>query len=255
MSGHRGAHPADIKLFGEKCLADLQLGVSDLSLLLSRGYAAKASLKLVGDRYRLRERQRLAISRAACSDRQVIIRNSSRIPIDEIKSRDLQLDGFNLIITAEAALSGGVLIVCRDGCIRDLSSVHGSYRAVAETEKAIELISLALLKYGPASGTWLLDKPVSNSGRLAQRIREISAQHGWPWQVEVVMDPDKLLRTSDAVAVTSDSNILDQAACWINLNRLLIDEFVPNACPNVCPNECPNLWMIDLGSNLGRNLE
>src|SRR5256885_8530001 len=38
------------------------------SWLLSRGYQPKSALKLVGDRHSLRERQRLAVGRAACSD-------------------------------------------------------------------------------------------------------------------------------------------------------------------------------------------
>src|SRR5262245_65209984 len=78
-----------------------------------------------------------------------------------------------------------------------MSSVHGSYRSVAETEEAIRLISETLLDAKPASALWLLDQPVSNSGRLAQRIREMAAEHNWPWGVEVVMNPDKVLRSSE----------------------------------------------------------
>jgi hypothetical protein len=134
----------------------------------------------------------------------------------------------------EAALSGGVLIRCRDGCLRDMSSVHGSYRSVTETEDAIRLISETLLAAEPASAVWLLDQPVSNSGRLAQRIRELAAARDWPWSVEVVMNPDKVIRASDRIAVTADSNVLDGAARWINLSSHLIESRLPRA------------WMVDL---------
>src|SRR5262245_66138522 len=134
----------------------------------------------------------------------------------------------------EAALSGGVLSRCRDDCLRDMSSVHGSYRSVTETEEAIGLISETLLAATPASAVWLLDQPVSNSGRLAQRIREMSIERDWPWNVEVVMNPDKVIRASDQIALTSDSNILDGVRGWVNLGELLITRRLSEA------------WVVDL---------
>lgn len=65
---HRGAHPADGKLFDRSCLDDLRSAVAHLSWLLSRGYALDSSLKLVGDRFNLTQRQRMAVRRSACTD-------------------------------------------------------------------------------------------------------------------------------------------------------------------------------------------
>src|SRR5215475_10653779 len=226
---HRGAHPKDRRLFEAAFLPALRGSVADLSWLLSRGYPAAASLKLVGDHFALKERQRLTVARAACSDQQKESRERTRLPLESINGKDLLIDGFNIIVTTEAALSGGVLIRCRDGCIRDMSSVHGSYRSVAETEEAIRLISETLLGAKPASALWLLDQPVSNSGRLAERIRKMAAEHNWPWSVEVVMNPDKVLRSSDQTVVTSDSDILDGVKSWINLGRILVTRRFPEA--------------------------
>jgi hypothetical protein len=231
---HRGAHPADRLLFAPKHHGRLRRAAHDLSWLLSHGYATSASLKLVGDHFSLKERQRLAVVRAACSDQQRAFREQIRLPLESIKSRNLLIDGFNILITLEAALSGGALIKCRDGCVRDLSSVHGSYRTVAETEAAIRLAGEALSGAGPASTLWLLDRPVSNSGRLAQKIREMAVGEGWPWQVDVVMNPDKVLRASGQIVVTSDSNVLDGVTGWVNLGGRLIAERLPEA------------WVIDL---------
>src|SRR6266516_1876720 len=124
---HRGAHPRDRSLFGDDQLPTLRVVVADLSWLLTRGYTMKAALKLVGDRHALTDRQRLAVSRAACSDQSQEQRTAKRLPVEAVAGKEIILDGFNLIITIEAALSDGVLIHCRDGCIRDLSSLHGSY--------------------------------------------------------------------------------------------------------------------------------
>jgi hypothetical protein len=231
---HRGAHPEDRRLFDPRHLPALRAATADLSWLLSRGYPMKSSLKIVGDRYRLDERQRLAVSRAACPDTGVENRMATCLPVEQIQGEHLLVDGFNLLITVEAALGGGVILVCRDGCLRDLSSVHGSYRSVLETNQAIRLVGETLGLLQPASVAWLLDQPISNSGRLAGRIRETAAQQGWPWSVEVVFNPDTVILASDQIAVTSDSNILDGVGRWINLGSHLIRERLPAA------------WLVDL---------
>ena len=231
---HRGAHPEDARLFEAARLASLRVAVSELSWLLSRGYQTKSALKLVGDRHNLRERQRLAVSRAACPDESCERRRASRVDEREVAGVGLIVDGFNLVITLEAALSGGVLVLGRDGCVRDLSSVHGSYRAVEETERAILLAGEALAALKPASVLWLLDSPVSNSGRLAARVREVASARGWPWEVRVEFNPDREIVNSDRVAVTSDSNVLDGVTRWLNLGRLVVERHVPSP------------WLIDL---------
>ena len=231
---HRGAHPADEKLFAPGNLSRLRRATAELSWLLSRDYTIKAALKLVGDQYQLTERQRIAISRAACTDAQLIGRTLRRTPVERVEGESILIDGFNLIITIEAALGGGVLLRCRDGCIRDLSSVHGSYRSVLETDRAIALIGEALEHLNPAAVVWLLDRPVSNSGRLAGRIKDTASKKNWPWSVEVIFNPDAALSSSPAVVVTSDSRILDGPVRWIDLNGHVIGSFL-SAC-----------WVVDL---------
>lgn len=233
-SRHRGAHPEDQRLFAIAQRDVLRAAVADLSLLLTKGYAPTASLKLVGDHFSLRERQRLAVARAACSDQQRAQRQQNRLSLSDLANAHVLIDGFNLIVTLEAALSGGVVFACRDGCWRDLASVHGSYRAVHETETAMRLLGETLAAAHTASVTWLLDQPVSNSGRLAQRLREMATAQRWPWQVEVVMNPDKVLCETAGVAVTSDSNILDHCQRWLNLGRLVIER------------NLPQVWRVDL---------
>jgi hypothetical protein len=234
---HRGAHPEDALLFDESWRAALRVATRELSWLLSRGYQPKSALKLVGDRHSLRERQRLAVARAACSDEGRARRLKSCVEDETVKGASLVVDGFNLVITLEAALSGGVLVRGRDGCVRDLSSVHGSYRAVEETERAVLLAGEVLASLGPASVLWLFDRPVSNSGRLAARVREIAAARGWPWDVGVDFNPDRRIVESNLVAVTSDSNVLDGVTRWLNLSRLAVERYVPDS------------WLIDLSED------
>ena len=231
---HRGAHPADKGLFGPEKLRILRRATAELSWLLGRGYAGLAALKLVGDRYALTARQRLAVARAASSDEQRESRRARAVAFERARGEHLVVDGFNLIITLEAAMSGGLLIRARDHCIRDLSGVHGSYRSVEETEKAIHLVGEAFQTIEPGSVLWLLDSPVSNSGRLAHRIKEVAQRRSWPWTVETVFNPDALIRTSAKLAVTSDSAILDGVPRWVNLNHYLITRYLSDS------------WLIDL---------
>jgi len=231
---HRGAHPEDARLFEAARLAALRSAVSELSWLLSRGYQTKSALKLVGDRHNLSERQRLAVARAACPEESRARRRASRLDGAEVAGEGLIVDGFNLVITLEAALSGGLLVIGRDGCVRDLSSVHGSYREVEETERAILLAGEALGALAPSSVLWLFDSPVSNSGRLAARVRALAAARGWPWEVRAEFNPDREIVNSHLVAVTSDSNVLDGVARWLNLGRMIVEQCVEGA------------WTIDL---------
>lgn len=233
---HRGAHPADRGLFGDDAVPRLRAAVTDLSWLLTRGYAAKAALKLIGDRHSLTERQRLAVARAACSDQSLAARRSSCLAVENSSGKDVIVDGFNLIITIEAALSRGVLLLCRDDCLRDLSSVHGSYRAVSETDAAIVLIGEELEELGVRSVEWVLDQPISNSGRLAKRMREVAEAQAWPWTVELLFNPDERIVASGKIAVTSDSVILDRVGRWVNFKKHLIEKGLPAD------------WLIDLRS-------
>ena len=231
---HRGAHPSDAELFASDQLAKLRRAVDELSWLLSRGYNMTSSLKLVGDRHGLRERQRLAVSRCACSEQDRRRRKDHCVGLEQLRNQRVIVDGFNLIITVEAALSGGPLFVGIDDCIRDLSSVHGSYRSVEETDRAIILIGETLDAFSPRSVHWLLDRPVSNSGRLAAKIADLATRNDWPWSMEVVFNPDAAIVASAAIAITSDSSILNQVESWADLKTYLIAREIPNA------------WMIDL---------
>jgi len=230
---HRGAHPADRELFGPDQLAKLRVAVSELGWLLSRGYNMTSSLKLVGDRHSLRERQRLAVSRCACSEEDRQRRMDHRMAVEALRDEPVIVDGFNLIITIEAALSGGPLLIGFDACIRDLSSVHGSYRSVEETDRAISLIGSAFQNLSPASVLWLLDRPVSNSGRLATKITDLALRHDWPWNVDVVFNPDSAIIASSAIAITSDSSILDRVSRWSDLKSHLLTQI-------------SNTWLLDL---------
>jgi hypothetical protein len=226
---HRGPHPADEKLFAPEAISDLRSALADYSLLLTKGYAERGALKLVGDKFSLTERQRMAVMRSACSDQQLANRIKKRIEAKNLTGQSVAVDGYNVLITVEAAMSGGVIFKGRDGCFRDLASIHGTYRKVTETIPAVELIGRFLQEIGTGKALWLLDSPVSNSGRLKTLIGELAEQNNWNWEIELLLSPDAMLIKTDQVVASSDSVILDGCRRWTNLAAEIITQKIHSA--------------------------
>jgi hypothetical protein len=233
---HRGAHPEDPALFAPDWHAALRQAVHDLSWLLSRGYASVSALKVVGDRFNLSARQRTAVMRCAAPDDAVADRRSRMTSLADAGGTRLLIDGYNVLTTVEAALAGGVVIVGRDGCWRDMASMHGTWRRVEETPVALRRIGQTLHgePSGPREVLWYLDSPVSNSGRLKGVIEEVAREHAWPWRVELVIDPDKpLAGARGELIATADSVILDRCGRWLPLARDVVSRL-------------PEVWRVDL---------
>lgn len=225
---HRGAHPEDETLFADSQVAHLRCALHDYCMLLSMGYAPTSSLKLVGDKFKLVDRQRLLLMRSACTSAQQECRHRTRRSPSTLVECDLYLDGFNLLIAVESALSGGFIFIGQDGCYRDLSSVHGTYKRVSETLDAVTLIGETLSALPIRATHWLLDRPVSNSGRLSQILVEMAQQKGWNWQVQLCESPDQELKKVSGTVVSTDSAILDSVDDWFHLNQQVIDLHIPH---------------------------
>ena len=216
----RGTQPTDAQDFGADALTVLRKAAEEVCFLLDRGYPAETTVSFVGNRYRFSERQRLALMRTLSSRQRIAERK--RREVTEIAGNTVWIDGFNVIIGLEIAFSGSLLFRCMDGTVRDLAGLHGSYRLIPETDQAIRglLGTLESLRAGRA--VIYLDRPVANSGRLAQRIRELAAESSVPVEVLVENPVDALLKTKPLIA-TADAFILDECGAWINLVRRVAD--------------------------------
>jgi hypothetical protein len=226
---HRGPDPEDEKLFAPAAWPGLREATRDLCWLLNRGYAVPSAVELVGNRYELARRQRLAVARSACSDAAFQRRREHRAEPSSLVGADLWLDGFNVLIAVEAALGGAVILHGCDGTHRDMATIYSRYREVDETVPALRLIGEWAAAHGVRRCCWWLDRPVSNSGRFQQAILKAAANAGWDWQVELVFNPDKVLAESAEIVATSDSVVLDRCGRWVNLARLVIAQRAPQA--------------------------
>jgi len=221
---HRGLAPNDHTFFDPSKVTLLQKAVCDLSWLLSHGYALKDSLKLVGNHYQITKRERLAIAHAASGGKP----RKAPVPITSLKGKSLCIDGFNLLITLETALGGGIILRGMDGCYRDIANVHGSYALRFETEEAIELTGNAIKELKVKDALWLFDRPVSNSGRLAKIVNETAEKLIVPMCAKTADHVDTRVKECGRVAITSDSVILDSATEWFNLAGWIIEHYIPD---------------------------
>lgn len=215
---NRGKEASDDVLFGAlKMQSKLKEAVADMHYFLSRGYGEKATLALVGNRYRLNSRQQQAVRGMSASQNQIEIRKSKEVKSNDLEGKEIIIDGFNVLILLESILSNAYVFQGLDGFIRDLSSVYGTYKKVKQTPQAIEIIADCFIKEKIAKAYWLFDKPVSNSGQLKQLIEQTALEKGYNWEVELVNNPDKIIAESDLIAVTSDAWILDNSPANFNL--------------------------------------
>ena len=217
----RGFLPTDERDFGEKGQEKLRRAAEEVYFLLNRGYPVTGTTRFVGDHYLLSERQRLALARAI-SPRERIVSRMSR-EVKDISGRTIYIDGFNVIIGLEIACSGSMLFKCMDGTVRDLAGLHGTYRLIPQTDLAVKALLGTLGELGVEKAVIYLDKPVSNSGRLKQRIFELAEDISFELAVEVEDPVDAILKTKPLVA-TGDAIILDECAEWFGLAANVIEK-------------------------------
>jgi hypothetical protein len=227
---HRGADPEDERSFGAHRLVTLREASRDLCWLLDRGYGIASATELVGDRHHLSRRQRVAIARCACSSAARDRRRAHCVGPAQLRGQELWLDGFNVLTAVETALGGGVILLGRDGCCRDVAGIYSRYHKVAETVPALRAIGQRASQCAVTKCHWWLDSPVDNCGRLKDIIHKVATEAGWPWEVELVTNPDRVLSAADQIVSSADHAILDRCQRWFNLAREVITQHVPQAC-------------------------
>ena len=223
MIAKRGCLPEDEKFFSPEAVITLQRASGHIFYLINEGYDLKQATTFVGNHFLLSERQRLAVMRSLATRGQLAEREKKRIELLQLSGQELWIDGFNTIITLEVMQCGSPLFLGMDGCIRDLAALRGTYRLIPETREAVLRMTEVLKTAGAGTVHILLDKPVSNSGRLKTLIAEIAEEADFDYDIQITDDVDRILYQKEDV-ITSDSIILDHCRSWINLTSACISE-------------------------------
>lgn len=216
----RGLFDGDDRAFAQPMAQKLKNAQHELQFLLDRGYPMKSAVSFVGRHHQFSARQLLALVRTTSSSRAVVRRISKRLEPGDLAGKPVYIDGFNLLITLEVALSNGVLLLAQDGTVRDLAELRGTYRPIPQTEYALAMLCDALGVLEVSSAAIFLDEPVSNSGNLKSKIYEFE----WPvpLAVELVRDPDMQLKKLPQV-ITGDSVILDACVSWFSMAAWILE--------------------------------
>lgn len=219
----RGFMPTDEKDFGEKNIPRLRKAAEEVYYLLCRGYPVTSATRYIGDHYQFSERQRLALARTVSASENIISRRSRMV--SDISGETLYIDGFNVIIGLEIAFCDSMLFRCMDGTVRDLAGLHGTYRLIPQTDRAVTALLQALNKLHIGKAVIYLDKPVSNSGRLKQRIYGLAENIDFELEVQTENNVDSLLKTKP-LAASADAIILDECGKWYNLADFVIQSSI-----------------------------
>jgi hypothetical protein len=196
---------------------NLQKASEDFRYLLNRAYPRKAVLELVGNRYQLTSDQRHLLHRGVFSDVDAKPRQKKKISPHQIRGYDLVIDGYNVLITIEASLSGRPLVLGDDGFIRDISGLSGNFQKTEMSVQALELLLNFLKRVKPRQTLFLFDSPISRSGELALEVRGRMQKENLPGDAMAVRVPEKILIGFPGAVATSDTAIIDQSRKVVDL--------------------------------------
>jgi hypothetical protein len=189
----------------------------DLRYLLSRGYPRELGLKLTGDRWGLDAPARQVLRRGAFAPDEAAARRKRLWPLSAVAGQAVGLDGHNVLITLESALTGALLVAADDGVIRDIGQRGRHFGPGPDTERAAELMISALARAGASEALILLDAPLSRSGQLAARLRDMLAAAGLAGGSRAVAAPDRELAGFPGLVASGDSALIDAAARPLDL--------------------------------------
>ncbi|WP_285825571.1 DUF434 domain-containing protein [Schaedlerella arabinosiphila] len=223
--GRRGYVPEDEIQFSGRQLELLQKAADEVQFLLDQGYNIKPVTTFVGNHYMFSERQRLALARSVSAKEYVQTRISKEL-LQNGKGmipKLVHIDGFNTIITLEVVLSGSPILYCRDGVIRDLAGLRGTYRIIDKSQEAVELLLGQLESLNISDAVFYLDAPVSNSGRLSELIRQCAKGYSISVQTQIIPDVDRVLEQMEGV-ISGDAIIINRCKSWLNVVSTIVEQ-------------------------------
>jgi hypothetical protein len=201
---------------------DFHEAAADYRFLLDRGYPERACLKIIGDRRRLSAEERLVLYRGICSADKAASRRTKlfqRPDVLPLPDKALVIDGYNVLFTLMNYRLGKNLFISSDGFLRDSGGVQGRIK----NEKVFDEVTRVFLDFRGLrlfSGIQIvLDSPVSFSALHRQVLESGMQDRGLKGSCSTAASADFAvkeacaLQPKGAIAVTSDSAIIDSVHC------------------------------------------
>ena len=104
-----------------------------------------------------------------------------------------------------------------DGWIRDVGEVSRAFRPSPATDRVLTLLADYLAGQGAGPVAVFYDAPLSRSGELARRTREIFASRGIAVQAAAVPVPERELAVFPGAIATSDTALIDAHETLVDL--------------------------------------
>ncbi|MBU7015318.1 MAG: DUF434 domain-containing protein [Theionarchaea archaeon] len=181
----------------------------DLRYLLNRGYRKSYALTVVCNHYQLHNKDRHFLARTVFSDQEAQSIRQKNIPLERIRGKDIALDGYNVLISTEAVLTGDTLI-CDDSVVRDIKGVFGKYTITELTYQALQEIFTVLIHYSPHMATFYFDQQVPHSGDLCSFVRT-------HFPCTATKHVDLVLAQLNLITATSDSILIRKLDHFIDI--------------------------------------
>lgn len=189
----------------------------DLKYLLDRGYPKTTALNLVVNHYHLSAKEKNFLHRYVQSDADILSRRGKKIHPSKVRGKTVVVDGYNILITAEAVLAGTGVVRSMDGLMRDTSAVFSKYRFTEKTKAALKEIILALLEQRPASVLFIFDSQMSGSGELASYVRRKLSELGLRGDARTSNSSDAEIAGMDEITASSDGIIIDKVSRVVDI--------------------------------------
>jgi hypothetical protein len=190
---------------------------ADFRYLLSRGYSRHAALSLVGNHYHLEHTARQILHRGVFAPEVAAARKAKLRLLGDLAGQPLGIDGHNVLITLECGLRQLPLVAADDGFLRDVGQVSGAFRASPETEQALALLADYLVLHQPGPVNVFYDAPLSRSGELARRTRELWKERELTVEAAAVPVPERELLALSSPIASSDTGLIDQTKTVVDL--------------------------------------
>ena len=205
------------KIISETELSLIKEAAADFRYLLARGYPRPGALALVGNRYQLAHAARQLLHRGVFAPDAARGRRAKLRLLQDLAGQALGIDGHNVLITLECGLRGLPLVAADDGFIRDVGQVSRAFRASPETDQALMLLANYLVERQTGPVSVFYDAPLSKSGELAQRTRELWTDRGLAVTAQALAVPEKELLTFPGPIAGSDTALIDAREVVVDL--------------------------------------
>ncbi|MBU6998810.1 MAG: DUF434 domain-containing protein [Theionarchaea archaeon] len=181
----------------------------DLRHLLNRGYRKSYALTFVCNHYQLQKEDRHFLARTVFSEEEASSIRQKKVHLERIQGQDIAIDGYNVLISTEAVLTGDALI-CDDSVVRDIKGIFGKYTLTDLTHRALQEIFAVLTSHSPRTATFYFDQQVSHSGDLCSLVRT-------HFPCTITKHVDLVLAQLNLITATSDSILIRKLDHFIDI--------------------------------------